>query len=100
MDDDYDSEESENDIVSIEETYKEVGQYKTQISPAKPNQMTVIEEEEVEDSILQSNFNSQLAANVTLNSQNMRTKKHESSDLKNSDLSAVMEEYDARVQYQ
>ena len=56
--DDYDSEESENDIVSIEETYKEVGQYKTQISPPKTNHMTVIEEEEVEDSILQSNFNS------------------------------------------
>ena len=56
--DDYDSQESENDIVSIEETYKEVGQYKTQISPPKPNHMTVIEEEEVEDSILQSNFNS------------------------------------------
>jgi len=28
-DDDYDSEASENDIVSIEDTYKEVGQYKT-----------------------------------------------------------------------
>ena len=60
--------------------------------------MTVIEEEEGEDSILQSNFNSNLAGNVTLNSQNMRTKKQESGDLRNSDLSAVMEEYDARGQ--
>ena len=64
VEDDYDSEESENEIISIEDTYNEVGQYKTHNSP-KPDHMTVIHEEEVEDSVLHSNFNSQVMVNIS-----------------------------------
>jgi len=56
--------------------------------------MTVIEEEDGEDSILHSNFNSQLTANVTLNSQkDVKGKYKDANSFRNSDLSAVMEEY-------
>ena len=44
--------ESEDEVISIEETYREVGLYKT---PSEhPQQMTVIQEEELEDSQLHS----------------------------------------------
>jgi hypothetical protein len=47
--------ESEDDVISIEDTYKEVGQYKSQQSPLQS--MTVIHEEDLEDSqLVNSNF--------------------------------------------
>jgi hypothetical protein len=59
--------------------------------------MTVIQEEEMEDSILHSNFNSQMAANVTGNSLNVKSRQiyreATSNSFRNSDLSAVMEEH-------
>jgi len=65
VEDDYDSEESENEIISIEDTYNEVGQYKTSTSP-KYDHMTVIHEEEVEDSMIgHSNFNSHTLATIS-----------------------------------
>ena len=48
-------------MISIEETYKEVAHYKSNQSPnivAQLQSMTVIHEEEMEDSGLNSNFNS------------------------------------------
>lgn len=51
----------------------------------------------MEDSILHSNFNSQMAANVTGNSLNVKSRQiyreATSNSFRNSDLSAVMEEH-------
>lgn len=81
----------DDEMISIEDTYREVGQYRTHESQSpKHNSMTIIQEEELEDSAFISNFNS--ALQNTTYFKNTTAEPSHRDKTKNTDLDEVIEE--------